>query len=166
MKPGVRSTPAEVNCVVSRDSQPGALFSHPPNQSFRVPDSFPATYQGNQVSVGQLEVGSTALITLDSSEVPVGIEVAYFPDLRNRANELYRNVEAISQLEVEFGASVDQAISELMEFKLIWLQWLEKEKEQFLANAQHAAREVERCLEQGDGPISPAAEGLLALPLE
>lgn len=65
------------NCVVSRDVEPGTVFSHASGWSFRAADNFQAAYQGNSIAVSQLGNGSKAVVTVDNTPIPSRIEITY-----------------------------------------------------------------------------------------
>ena len=75
VKMRARPSPDLQDCVVSRDSLPGALFSHTSGRSFRVEDTCEAAYCGNRLSVGQLGNGSTATVTMGAGDIVTHIEV-------------------------------------------------------------------------------------------
>lgn len=166
--------PELLNCVVSLDSQTGALFTHESGRSFRVSDGFPAVYKGNKTTVTVLGNGSKATITLDSKQRPSRIEITYMCE-RNLSNsrdqeekirkfnkataELRKNTE----LEQEFITSLDWAIASLKRFKSSKLQWLKTAKERFSATVEAAIKEAQTCLAEGSTSTNLLADALWVL---
>jgi len=112
MKPKrvIPPNPNLVGCKLSRDNQPGAVFTHDSGRSMRVEEAFVALYSGSQILVDQLNDGTEAIVTLGAGNVPRTIQVTYLVE-RKGWYDLYREgVTVFSQWKFSTGFLVQEKV--------------------------------------------------------
>jgi len=91
MKPKAvaRPNPDLVGCKLSRDNEPGAVFTHDSGRSVRVKEDSDALYSGSKMRVDQLNEGTVATVRLGTGNAPNSIQVTYLLE-RKGQYDLYR----------------------------------------------------------------------------
>ena len=91
MKPKAvaRPNPNLVGCKLSRDNQPGAVFTHDSGRFVRVEDTFKAIYSQGIMLVDKLNEGTVATVRLGTGNVAAFIQVTYLLE-RKGQYDLYR----------------------------------------------------------------------------
>lgn len=83
--------------------------------------------------------------------------------LARGATALRRSVECLEQFSQEFDHQVQQCIASLTEYRTMWLQRLQTEKQELLAALEAAVQESYSSLDQGLVLMSPLAQALWTL---